>query len=42
MGREGVIIMLKALEGQDVSEVGDSTPMVLVDSTNVDQMSDWH
>ena len=34
--------MLKALEGQDVSEVGDSTPMVLVDSTNVDQMSDWH
>lgn len=42
MGREGVIIMLKALEGQDVSEVGDSTPMVLVDSTNVEQMSDWH
>ena len=42
MGREGVIIMLKALEGQDVYEVGDSTPMVLVDSTNVDQMSDWH
>ena len=27
MGREAVIIMLKALEGQDVSEVGDSTPM---------------
>ena len=42
MGREGVIIMLKALEGQDVSEVGDSTPMALVDATNVDQMSDWH
>lgn len=42
MGREGVIIMLKALEGQDVSEVGDSTPMALVDASNVDQMSDWH
>lgn len=41
MGREGVIIMLKALEGQDVSEVGDSTPMALVDSSNVDQMEDW-
>lgn len=41
MGREGVIIMLKALEGQDVSEVGDSTPMAVVDETNVDQMSDW-
>ena len=41
MGREGVIIMLKALEGQDVSEVGDNTPMALVDSTNVSQMSDW-
>lgn len=42
MGRQGVIIMLKALEGQDVSEVGDGTPMVLVDSSNVDQMEDWH
>lgn len=41
MGREGVIIMLKALEGQDVSEVGDSTPMALVDAENVAQMSDW-
>lgn len=41
MGREGVIIMLKALEGQDVSEVGDSTPMAVVDATNVDQMADW-
>ena len=41
MGREGVIIMLKALEGQDVSEVGDSTPMAAVDATNVDQMADW-
>lgn len=41
MGREGVIIMLKALEGQDVSEVGDGTPMVVVDADNVDQMSDW-
>ena len=42
MGKEAVIIMLKALEGQDVSKVGDSTPMAVVDSTNVDQMSDWH
>ncbi len=42
MGREGVIIMLKALEGQDVSEVGDSTPMAVVDASNVGQMSDWH
>lgn len=42
MGREGVIIMLKALEGQDVSEVGDSTPMAVVDAENVAQMSDWH
>lgn len=42
MGREGIIIMLKALEGQDVSEVGDSTPMAVVDSTNVAQMEDWH
>lgn len=42
MGREAVIIMLKALEGQDVSEVGDSTPMAVVDSKNVSQMSDWH
>ena len=33
--------MLKALEGQDVSEVGDGTPMVVVDADNVDQMSDW-
>ena len=41
MGREAVIIMLKALEGQDVSEVGDSTPMVLVDKSNVSEMSDW-
>ena len=41
MGREAVIIMLKALEGQDVSEVGDSTPMVLVDKSNVNEMSDW-
>ena len=41
MGREGIIIMLKALEGQDVSEVGDSTPMAVVDATNVDQMADW-
>lgn len=41
MGREGVIIMLKALEGQDVSEVGDSTPMALVDASNVAQMDDW-
>lgn len=42
MGREGVIIMLKALEGQDVSEVGDSTPMAVVDASNVELMSDWH
>ena len=42
MGKEAVIIMLKALEGQDVSKVGDSTPMAVVDSSNVDQMSDWH
>ena len=42
MGKAAVIIMLKALEGQDVSKVGDSTPMAVVDSTNVDQMSDWH
>ncbi len=41
MGREGIIIMLKALEGQDVSSVGDSTPMAVVDSTNVAQMADW-
>lgn len=41
MGREAVIIMLKALEGQDVSNVGDSTPMALVDATNVEQMDDW-
>lgn len=41
MGREGIIIMLKALEGQDVSEVGDSTPMAVVDATNVAQMEDW-
>lgn len=42
MGREAVIIMLKALEGQDVSSVGDSTPMAIVDASNVAQMSDWH
>ena len=42
MGKEAVIIMLKALEGQDVSKVGDSTPMAVVDASNVDQMSDWH
>ena len=42
IGKEAVIIMLKSLEGQDVSKVGDSTPMALVDSTNVSQMSDWH
>ena len=42
MRTEAVIIMLRALEGQDVSKVGDSTPMAVVDSTNVDQMSDWH
>lgn len=42
MGREGIIIMLKALEGQDVSEVGDSTPMAVVDASNVGLMSDWH
>ena len=41
MGREGIIIMLKALEGQDVSSVGDSTPMAVVDATNVAQMDDW-
>lgn len=41
MGREGIIIMLKALEGQDVSSVGDSTPMAVVDATNVAQMADW-
>ena len=28
-------------QGQDVSEVGDSTPMALVDAENVAQMSDW-
>lgn len=42
MGKEAVIIMLKALEGQDVSSVGDSTPMAVVDSKNVAEMSDWH
>ncbi|RGU94272.1 hypothetical protein DWW31_06685 [Clostridium sp. AF15-17LB] len=42
MGREAVIIMLKALEGQDVSKVGDSTPMAVVDAGNVGQMTDWH
>ena len=41
MGREGIIIMLKALEGQDVSSVGDSTPMAVVDASNVAQMDDW-
>lgn len=41
MGRQAVIIMLKALEGQDVSAVGDGSPMVLVDKQNVDQMDDW-
>lgn len=42
MGREAVIIMLKAIDGQDVSTVGDSTPMAVVDATNVGDMSDWH
>ena len=32
---------LKALEGQDVSSVGDSTPMAVVDASNVAQMDDW-
>lgn len=41
MGQQATIIMLKALEGQDVSEVGDSTPMAVVDADNVKQMSDW-
>ena len=41
MGREAIIIMLKALEGHDVSEVGDSTPMALVDASNVALMEDW-
>lgn len=41
IGKEATIIMLKALEGQDVTSVGDSTPMVLVDSTNVADMEDW-
>ena len=41
MGKQGVIIMLKALEGQDVSEVGDNTPMVLVNASNVEDMDDW-
>lgn len=42
MGKEAVIIMLKALEGQDVTDIGDSTPMAVVDASNVNQMSDWH
>ncbi|MDO4474549.1 MAG: substrate-binding domain-containing protein [Eubacteriales bacterium] len=42
MGREAVIMMLKALEGQEVSSIGDSTPMALVNADNVAQMSDWH
>lgn len=42
MGKEAVIIMLKALQGEDVSSIGDSTPMAVVDADNVDQMSDWH
>lgn len=41
MGKEAVIIMLKALEGQDVSTIGDSTPMAVVDASNVDLMEDW-
>ncbi len=42
MGREAVIIMLKYLEGQDVSEIGDSTPMAVVTAENVASMDDWH
>lgn len=42
MGKEAVIIMLKELQGEDVSSIGDSTPMAVVDADNVDQMSDWH
>ena len=32
MGREAVIMMLKALEGQEVTSIGDSTPMALVNA----------
>ena len=42
MGREAVIMMLKALEGQEVTSIGDSTPMALVNADNVAEMSDWH
>lgn len=42
MGREAVIMMLKALEGQEVTTIGDSTPMALVNADNVGEMSDWH
>ena len=35
-------MMLKALEGQEVTSIGDSTPMALVNADNVAEMSDWH
>ncbi len=34
--------MLKRCKVEDVTDIGDSTPMAVVDASNVNQMSDWH
>lgn len=40
-GRQMVIAMLKAAQGQDVSSLDSSVPIILVSKTNVADMSDW-
>ncbi|GAB7231154.1 sugar ABC transporter substrate-binding protein [Facklamia hominis] len=40
-GKQAVIIALKAIEGQKIDDAGETSPMAIVDSKNVDKFEDW-
>lgn len=40
-GKQAVIIALKVIEGQEIDGVGETSPMAIVDSVNVQDFEDW-
>ena len=40
-GRRTVLAMLKASQGQDVSTLDSSIPIILVSKDNISKMEDW-